>query len=422
MGWTPQTAHPEEFMKQAFRTIAAVTFGSAIALSSSPALAASFKVAPTGQDYTSIQAAVDAASDGDSIIVYPGTYQEVNANTAAVTINKSLKLKAKIKKSDPLSKVIIVPNPGQNHGILVEGTEAVHIDGLQIKNFTVQGFPKNGIWLRYVDNFKLDSNTSIDNLENGFWPTLSANGQVKKNISYGSDDSAMWVEASTNVRVLSNQLYDSVTGMEVTISSDVDIEKNDIHNNTVGVGLYHPNGAGMPIPPGLTPGGWVLKKNHIYDNNRANSASPSSLAGALPPGGGMLVLGVDAVQVDDNLIEDNDFYGIAIVDYCAAVDGGPNDCETVPHIVEGFPEGNRFEDNELNGNGTAPDPTHPLKDYAADFTYILTDIFDPDPSPPYSPVNVLCGTSSTNPGGYTTSGLGVTSPGAGQTLSIRPKC
>ena len=38
---------------------------------------------------------------------------------------------------------------------------------LQIKGFTVQGFPKNGIWLRYVDDFKIDSNTSIDNLENG---------------------------------------------------------------------------------------------------------------------------------------------------------------------------------------------------------------------------------------------------------------
>lgn len=403
-------------MKQTRWTISAVLLGSAVALSTTPAFAASFKVG-VGQDYTSIQAAVDAASDGDSINVYPGTYQEVNANTAAVTINKSLKLKAKIKKSDPMSQVIIVPNPGQLHGILAEGTEAVHIDGLSIKGFTVQGFPKNGIWLRYVDNFKLDSNTSIGNLENGIWPTLSANGQVKKNVSYGSDDSALWIEASTDVRVLSNTLYDSVTGLEVTISQNVEMSKNTVYNNTVGVGLYHPNGAGMDIPPGLTPGGWELSKNHIYDNNRPNSAPPASLAGALPPGGGVLVFGVDSVQASGNLIEDNDFYGLALVDYCAGVDGGPNNCGANPPIVEGFPELNKFENTEFANNGTAPDPMHPLADYAADVTYILTTIFDPNPSPPYL-LNTVCGST---PPTFTKAGLGSTS-GAGAVISFPPKC
>jgi len=396
-------------MQQARWTITTVVLGSAIALSASPAFSASFKVG-ADQDFQSIQAAVDAASDGDTVIVYPGTYQEVNANTAAVTVNKSLKMKAKSKKGDPLLQVVIVPNPGQNHGILIEGTEATPIEGFQIKGFTVQGFPKNGIWLRYVNDFKIDSNTSIDNGENGIWPTLSANGQVKKNVSYGSDDSALWVEASTNVRVLQNVIYDSVTGLEVTISTDVEMTKNTIYNNTVGVGLYHPNGAGMDIPVGLVPGGWELVKNHIYDNNRPNTAPPTSLSGALPPGGGVLVLGVDGVNVQDNLIENNDFYGVALVDYCAAVDGGDNDCDINPAIVEGFPEQNRVDGNEFISNGTAPDPMHPLAAYAGDFTFILTDIFDPNPSPPYL-TNTVCGNV---PSTFTRVGIG--------TYTFRAKC
>lgn len=391
-------------MKKARISIgAAFIVGAALSVSASPALAASFKVAPSGQDYTSIQAAVDAASAGDTILVYPGEYQEPVGGIAAVTINKPLKMKAKVKKSDPASVVKIIPNTGQNHGILIEGTEMAHIDGFQMKGFTVQGFPKNGIWLRYVDNFKLDSNTSIDNLENGIWPTLSANGLVKKNTSYGSDDSALWVEASTNVRVQQNELYDSVTGLEVTISSGVEMSKNLVHDNTVGVGLYHPNGAGMDIPDGMVIGNWTLSKNHIYNNNRANSAPPASLSGSLPPGGGVLVLGIDGLTADSNLIENNDFYGVSVIDYCMAVDGGGNDCSLVPPLVDSMPENNIFSNNELLNNGTNP-VAHPLAGYAADVTAILVDLETPPAyqKPSYG-VNIFCGTT---PSTFTKDGVG----------------
>jgi parallel beta-helix repeat protein len=403
-------------MKQARWIITVALVGTAFAASASSALAASFKVG-AGQDYTSIQAAVDAAAPGDKVIVYPGTYMEPHANLAAVTIDKPLKLMAKPDKSDPVNGLVkIVPGPGQIHGILAEGTESMHIDGLQIKKMTVQGFSNNGIWLRYVDNFKLDGNTSIDNGENGIWPTLSANGLVKKNTSYGSDDSALWVEASTDVRVLSNTLYDSVTGLEVTISANVEMQKNNVYDNTVGVGLYHPNGAGMDIPPGLVHEGWELSKNTISNNNRPNTAPPSSLAGQLPAGGGVLILGVDSVLAESNVIENNDFYGLALVDYCAAVDGSGNDCDLNPAIVQGMPERNLIVKTEFINNGTNPDPLHPLADYAADLTYVTPGIFDPDPghAGPYF-ANSVCGTPLAS---YTRKGITL----EGATMSATDGC
>ena len=46
----------------------------------------------------------------------------------------------------------------------------------------------------------------------------------------------------------------------------------------------------------------------------------SGLVAGLPSGGGILVIGVDNVSIQRNLIENNDFYGISVVDWCLAVE------------------------------------------------------------------------------------------------------
>jgi parallel beta-helix repeat protein len=165
----------------------------------------------------SIQAAVDAVAEGGTVSVLPGTYEEMHDGTAAVRITKNgIKL---IGKSTKTKKVILVPHAGQDNGIVVEpAVDGQRINGVKIQGFTVQGFPHNGIFTRYVDNFTIQKNESIDNLENGIWPTLSANGLVKNNVAYGSLDSALWVEGVENVRILNNNLYNSPTGLEITVS------------------------------------------------------------------------------------------------------------------------------------------------------------------------------------------------------------
>jgi parallel beta-helix repeat protein len=360
----------------------AIFFGALTALCAvSPATAGSIKVNP-GE---SIQDAVDAAAPGDKVIIMPGTYTETHGGFQAVRIDKPLKL---IGKKNP----VLQAGPGNDDGILAEGTIDTPIDGLRIKGITVQGFPGNGIHLRYVKNFKIDKNTSIDNLENGIFPTLSADGMVKNNVAYGSEDSALWVEASENVRVLKNVLHSSPTGLEITVSNNIEVNGNEVYDNTVGIGLYHPNGASLP--PLSEMSNWEIVKNYVHDNNAPNTAPPSSQAGALPSGGGILVLGTDGAKILKNTVENNNFYGIAMVEYCLAVDGSPFNCDDRP-LVEGTnsePEFNIVQDNAFINNGTAPAGTcsvsgdqclvdgdcpggetcqlHPLAPYAADITYI----------------------------------------------------
>jgi hypothetical protein len=329
----------------------------------------------------SIQDAVDAIAPGGTIYVMPGTYQETHGGTDAVTVSKDgVKLIARSRPSHG-QKVILQAYPGQRNGIVVQpAVEGTRIDGFKIKGFTIQGFPNNGIVTRYLDNFRIERNESIGNLENGIWPTLSANGLVKKNVSYGSEDSALWIEASENVRVFSNDLHHSPTGLEITVSNNVVARKNDVHDNTTGIGLYHPSAAGLPpLQPLDRNGFWEIVDNHVHDNNMPNSAPPDTMAAGLPPGGGILVLGVDNVSVENNRIENNDFYGITVVDYCLAVDGTANDCDQhPPQVTDTAPDNNVYVGNNLVTNGTDPVPFGGLEAFAADIAYLVLDSGHPN--------------------------------------------
>jgi len=336
----------------------------------------------------SIQAAVNAAAPGDTVKVMPGDYTEPALTGPAVRITQSLKLMAKSKLKDGI-KVRILPGPGQTDGIVVEPANLGDPDivGVKIQGFTVEGFSNNGIWLKHVQKFTIQGNESINNLENGIWPTLSANGSVKKNVAYGSQDSALWVEASENVRVMQNEFHHSPTGLEITVSKDVKATKNDIHDNTIGVGLYHPNGASLAPLGG--DGDWVISKNHIHDNNLPNSAPPGSMSAALPPGVGVLVLGVDRVTVEKNLIENNNFVGVAMLDWCLAVGGSTYDCATNPPIVQSAPDNTLVKGNSLGGNGGSP-PEGLFGDlFAGDLAFYSPKdqeiYFPPPPSPGFAP-------------------------------------
>jgi len=307
----------------------------------------------------SIQAAVAHAEAGDTVTVLSGDYYETPSQIeldrswgqircAAVLVHKPISLVAKghvrvIMPTTPVAKRCI--NEDGSYvldGIVAEGTAGRMLEGVEVKGFTVEGYANNGIKLRYVKHFNVERNVSISNLENGIWPTLSANGQVKNNVSYGSLDSALWVEASQNVRVIDNEVAASPTGIEVTLSSDIAIENNDVHDNTVGIGLYHPAAAGLPQKdwPAAPYGNWQVANNRVHGNNMVNPvAGAGGEVAMLPPGLGILILGVSNVDVRQNWVEKNSFVGVALLDWCVAAAA---DCATI-----GLPPG--FEDTALHG-------------------------------------------------------------------------
>ena len=353
-----------------------VLLGISLLVAASAADAAIHRVRP-GE---SIQAAIDAASPGDTILVSPGIYQEEGNSDYGLRIaTDNLRIIGKVRpRKGEAGKVRLLHTGTQQTGIYAapEGCEfkdsecPEQLEGFYLRGFSVEEFPVNGIQTRWVDGFKFVRNESVNNLNNGIYPTLSANGLVSHNTSYGSLDSALWVAGSEHVRVIGNDVYGSPIGFEITVSNDVTAIFNHIHDNTVGVGFFHPNAAGNPPLPVMED--WILAFNRIENNNMPNTAPPGSFQEGLPPGVGVLLTGVSDTVIGLNTVQGNDFVGIGVLGWCtASALGDPSrNCENTPPKTDPSANNNLVVRNYLVDNGTADPPPLPLP--GVDILYLQT--------------------------------------------------
>jgi len=308
----------------------------------------------------SIQSAVDAASPSDSITVEPGTYQEDPSSTYGLHVTTD-----NLTLIGEGGGVRLVAAGNQQTGLYAappgceftdSACEAPELLNFKVQGFSVEKFPRNGIQTRWVNGFEIVNCSSIDNLNNGLYPTLSRNGVVDSSFSSGSLDSALWVAGSQNVTVVKNELTQAPTGLEITVSNQVFCRENDVHDNTVGVGLYHANMAGNPPQGDMKD--WIIENNSIYDNNLVNSSPNGTFQAALIPGFGVFLVGVSDHTVSNNEIRNNTATGIFVAGYCTAVSLSPlPNCSQVPPITgEASANNNVVSDNVLIGNaGNPPD-------------------------------------------------------------------
>jgi parallel beta-helix repeat protein len=292
----------------------------------------------------SIQAAVDAATDGTIIFIEPGTYNE------AIVVNKpGIQL---IGASCYADAKVIIQNPGRDdNGITVNAGA----DGFVLKNVTVQNFKSNGVLLTHVNNFLLSHVATINNGAYGLFPVFCKNGAVEYCSATGHDDTGIYVGQSDSIAMQYNEAYGNVNGLEVENSMGVVVYKNHSYDNVSGILVI--------LLPGLTvktASNVLVAENNFENNNHVNFGDPADgFESLVPTGTGVLIVGADNVTVKNNKISNNNFTGIATVStlVLGALAGLP---PSFFSDIEPNPDNTKIIDNVLVNNGTAPPAGLPL--------------------------------------------------------------
>jgi parallel beta-helix repeat protein len=285
---------------------------------------------------SSIQAAVDAASPGDTVIVPPGRYYEtVTIAKSGITIRGS---RGAVLDASGFSVGIRAAAAPGGPGCPPATLSDLEIDGLRIENASF-----TGVLLRGVDGFTVRDGVYTGNEEYAIFPICSRNGLIEDNDVEGTDDAAIYIGNSHDVIVEHNHATDSTVGIEIENSTGIVVRGNTAVGNTSGIVTFVLPGLAVPVTEGV-----LVERNIVMHNNRPNPLLPSEdVVGLIPTGTGILTVGADRVLLRANRVVGNDSGGIAVI---ALPFPNPD-----PR-VDPFPDGNRVTGNVALANGRSPDP------------------------------------------------------------------
>lgn len=310
--------------------------------------------------HDSIQAAVDAAQPGDTIVVPPGIYHEtVRVDKDALTIRGS---PAAILDATGFHNGIRVGGSAPNGGSEGEPMcPPIAVTNFTLRGLTIRNAEVNGVFLIGVDGFHLTRSRYIDNGEYGPFPVCSRNGLIEFNVATGHNDAAIYVGDDDNVVVRHNHVMRSAIGVEVENSTNTVVQSNWLEGNTAGILVVVLPGLPMPFTQGV-----VIKHNVVLHNNFPNPvpADSGDPVGLLPTGTGILNIGGDDVVIHKNVVLGNDTVGIAIVD---------NPFADLAPRIEPFPDDNNVRANVVLGNGRHPDPERATIP-GADIVYVASGV------------------------------------------------
>jgi hypothetical protein len=297
----------------------------ALAITPLSAPAATARTLNVPSDFKTIQAAVNAAHPGDTILIAPGRYKEgVIVKTPHITI-----------RGLDRNKVIVDGEFKRSNGILVNKANDVTIE-----NLTACCNTSNGVLWSYVTGYTGHYLTAYNNGDYGIF-AYGSHGPGLWDHMYGSGqpDSGFYIgECNPCDAVVSNLLSErNALGWSGTNATNVTIKDSEFRLNALGI---VPNSLNSEEDPPAT--GGLITHNLVHDNGKTNVPGTATFGQFY--GAGIVLVGTVGTTVTKNVVRDNGLAGILVVTYP----------DTDPGASQWMAQDNKILDNKVGpGHSTA---------------------------------------------------------------------
>ncbi len=254
-------------------------------------------------DHETITEAVEAAAEGDLILVAPGTYHEaVNVTTDNLTI-----------RGLDRNEVVLDGEFELDNGIRVLGA-----NGVVIENLTTQNYTSNGVFFLEVDGYRASYVNAIRNGDYGIYGFDSINGTIEHAYGAGSPDAGVYIGQCFPCDSLIDDVIAEHNGLGYSGTNsggNLLIVNSTFRHNRAGI---VPNSGSYELcyPERQT----TIVGNLVHSNNQPDT--PAIDVAILAMGNGILIPGGIANTVERNLVYDHDKTGIGLVPF---LEEGPND-------------------------------------------------------------------------------------------------
>ncbi len=273
-------------------------------------------------DYSTIQAAVDAASDNDVICVKAGTYNE------NVEISKSLTLKGEN------SETTIIDGGGSGKCISLVGESFTPLTGVTISGFTVKNDGGDGIYLVQAINNVIEDNivelSIVTGLEAGIKIISQSNSNEVTNNIVKSCGYGILISSCHHNRIENNILNSNSEGIHILTANYNQILNNTLDSNPgSGIHLMHSSGGNEIINNVISNSFYGLKSDfHSYENEIIRNTIKENENGIFLHNSGLF-------KIYHNIIADNTYQ---------ASDGITSEHYANEHYWDNSAEGNCWSD------------------------------------------------------------------------------